>query len=799
MSRKLFFRILFLATLISILVALPALAASSPRDALRPAVQTTPEPAAVEAQPVFRAVLSGAAVNPPVATNASGEAVFVLADQAGTLTLYYKVMVSEIEGITAAYIREGEPGEDGPVVFTLFDGMGTFDPENPISGSTALSNAQVTELLAGNYYVEVETSANPGGEIRGQILPYTPPNRFRAPLTGEAEVQPVETEASGLATFRLNASLDTLQYTVAVRSITGITHAHVYTGQPGEAGTILWTLYDGTGPFDPDNPISGNQPVAPDELLELLTGNLFVNVLTTAHPSGEIRGQIGSGPLAFEAILSGENEVPRVATNASGRAVMVLKEDLATLLFHVSVAGIENVTAAHIHDGLPGENGPVLFNLFTGTGTFDPANPVSGSLTLTEEEVIELVAGNYYVNVHTEVNPGGEIRGQLGMMASVNVNALLTGSEEVPPVPTDAAGAARFTLDDEMNTLHYEIAVVNIEGITAAHLHPGFRGEEGPPEITIYSPTDPRDFDPDNPLSGEASLTAEQLLDLLIGRYYLNIHTSAYPEGEIRGQVESRFHAFQALLTGADAVPPASTGASGRGIFVLDDDLVTLYYRVLVSDIEDISASHIRYAPDGGSGSVEFTLFDGNGDFGPEDPISDSLALTLAQAARLAAGDYYLNVETDEFPEGEIRGQLRAHSLPPGFAATLTGEAQTPPVTTTATGEARFSLNHEMNRLHYFLSVQDIENITGAHVHRGAPGEPGPAVFALFEGAGDFGPDDPISGVLVLGPQDLLDLLSGFLYANVTTEQHTEGEIRGQINPQRVLYLPLVFKNLVTE
>ncbi|HEX9616072.1 MAG TPA: CHRD domain-containing protein, partial [Anaerolineales bacterium] len=591
MSRKLFFRILFLATLVSILVALPALAESNSSGALRPLIQTTPEPGALQAQPAFRADLSGEAVTPPVATNASGEAVFILVDEAGSLALYYKVMVAAgIEEITAAYIREGEPGEDGPIVFTLFDGTGTFDPENPLSGSVTLSNAQVTELLVGNYYVEVETNAHPEGEIRGQILPFTPPARFRAPLTGEAEVPPVETEASGLATFILNSSLDSLQYTVAVRSIAGISEAHIYTGQPGETGTILWTLFDGTGTFDPDNPISGDLPLTPEELLELLTGNLHVNVLTTEHPEGEIRGQIGSGSLAFEAILSGADEVPRVATSASGRAVMVLKEDLTTLLFHVAVADISNVTAAHIHDGLPGENGPILFDLFTGSGTFDPGNPVTGSLTLTEEQVIELVAGNFYVNVHTEANPGGEIRGQLHLLASETLNAVLTGRDEVPPVMTDAASAARFTLSEEMNSLHYEIAVVNIEDITAAHLHPGFRGEEGPPEITIYSPTDPRDFDPENPLSGDASLTAEQLLDLLVGGYYLNIHTSAYPEGEIRGQVESGFHVFEAQLAGANAVPPVSTEASGRAVFVLGDDLRTLYYRVVVSDIADITA-----------------------------------------------------------------------------------------------------------------------------------------------------------------------------------------------------------------
>jgi hypothetical protein len=792
MSRKHRFRILFFALLISVLVGLPALAASSPNGGLRPAAQTTPEPSAVEAQPAFRAELSGAMVDPPANTNARGEAVFILVDEAGSWRLYYKVVVAEVEDITAAYIREGEAGTD---VATLFDGTGTFDPENPISGFVDLSNEQVTELLVGNYYVEVETGAYPEGEIRGQILSYPIPARFRAPLTGEAEVPAVETEASGLATFRLNPALDTLHYDIQVHAITGITEAHIYQGQPGETGTILWTLYDGTGTFDPENALSGSVPISPEELLELLTGNLFVNILTAAEPSGEIRGQILSGPLAFEAILSGAEEVPRVATSASGRATMVLQDDLTTLLFHLEVAGIANVTAAHIHTGSPGENGDILFPLMDDTDTLEPGNPVTGSLTLTGEQVAELVAGNYYVNVHTEVNPAGEIRGQLNFLTGINLNALLTGREEVPPVASEAAGAARFMLDEEMDRLHYEIAVVNTESITAAHLHPGLRGEEGPAEITIFSPVDPRDFDPENSISGEVHLTAEQLLSLLTGGYYLNVHTSEFPEGEIRGQVERGFHAFEAELSGANVDPPASTQASGRGVFVLDEELRTLYYRVLVSDITDITEAQILWASAGGSDTVEFTLFDGTGDFGPGDPISDEIDLSLSQVARLAAGEYDLNVETGEFPEGEIRGTLQAQTLPPGLAATLTGESEVPPVATSATGEASFRLNQEMSWLHYFLSVQDIQNVTGVHIHRGAAGETGPVVFTLFEGEGDFGPENPISGVLVLGPQDLLDLLSGFFYLNVMTEAFSEGEIRGQINLQRVLYFPLIFKN----
>lgn len=91
----------------------------------------------------------------------------------------------------------------------------------------------------------------------------------------------------------------------------------------------------------------------------------------------------------------------------------------------LEVEDITDVTAAHIHLGQPGENGPVLVPLFTGPpkegdfsgtlaeGTLSAANiePVEG---MTVEQVIGAIqSGGTYVNVHTEQNPDGEIRGQL--------------------------------------------------------------------------------------------------------------------------------------------------------------------------------------------------------------------------------------------------------------------------------------------------------------------------------------------------------------------------------------------------
>lgn len=124
------------------------------------------------------------------------------------------------------------------------------------------------------------------------------------------------------------------------------------------------------------------------------------------------------------ASLSGQEEVPPVDTQATGMAeftpVMPTNE---TVDFNVNATDIEGVTAGHIHQGATGENGEVVVTLFS----FDtPQNMVSENGTITADmlagpmegmTVADLITamkdGNTYVNIHTEQNPNGEIRGQI--------------------------------------------------------------------------------------------------------------------------------------------------------------------------------------------------------------------------------------------------------------------------------------------------------------------------------------------------------------------------------------------------
>ncbi|WP_232701909.1 spondin domain-containing protein [Halobacterium wangiae] len=122
--------------------------------------------------------------------------------------------------------------------------------------------------------------------------------------------------------------------------------------------------------------------------------------------------------LVFEADLSGDNEVPSVDSDASGTARVEVAEDGERISYRLQVQNIDNPAAAHIHCGGPDENGPIGITLYN-NGVFTPGTAAQpdednecGWETL-DDAVAAMRDGETYVNVHTEQNPQGEIRGQL--------------------------------------------------------------------------------------------------------------------------------------------------------------------------------------------------------------------------------------------------------------------------------------------------------------------------------------------------------------------------------------------------
>lgn len=113
-------------------------------------------------------------------------------------------------------------------------------------------------------------------------------------------------------------------------------------------------------------------------------------------------------PSGANVILNGNQEVPPVSTAATGSGTIRVLMD-RSVSGSVMTSGVAG-TAAHIHLGVPGENGPVIIPL---NRTADNTWSVPASIRLNDTQYEAFRLGNLYVNVHSAANPGGEIRGQL--------------------------------------------------------------------------------------------------------------------------------------------------------------------------------------------------------------------------------------------------------------------------------------------------------------------------------------------------------------------------------------------------
>jgi hypothetical protein len=151
--------------------------------------------------------------------------------------------------------------------------------------------------------IALGTAAAGWPTLRRQTRTNTDARTFGAWLTGANEVPPVEADALGVAGFRIAPDEETVDYWLGVAGLEAIEEAHIHKGPPDLNGNVVAYLF---GPAQ--NPVSKTGLLSADALTDedmiwpltsaaemadqMRAENVYVNVHTTAHPSGEIRGQI---------------------------------------------------------------------------------------------------------------------------------------------------------------------------------------------------------------------------------------------------------------------------------------------------------------------------------------------------------------------------------------------------------------------------------------------------------------------------------------------------------------------------
>ena len=112
--------------------------------------------------------------------------------------------------------------------------------------------------------------------------------------------------------------------------------------------------------------------------------------------------------------------------------------------------------------------------------------------------------------------------------------AVLSGAQEAPPVASAGTGRAELHYEQRSSVLRWRVNYAGLSGpVTAAHIHgPAGPGQNAPAIVPLHAAA--------SPMVGQVRLSPEQANQLESGQWYLNLHTAAHPQGEVRGQVRHR-------------------------------------------------------------------------------------------------------------------------------------------------------------------------------------------------------------------------------------------------------------------
>lgn len=116
---------------------------------------------------------------------------------------------------------------------------------------------------------------------------------------------------------------------------------------------------------------------------------------------------------SFKVPLTGAQCVPPVDTTGSGTAELTYDPATRVVTWNISYSGLSSPsTMAHFHGpAMKGKNAPPV--IWLSTQGSPPANPIKGTATLTPDQAKQFSAGEWYVNIHSQSHPAGEIRGQV--------------------------------------------------------------------------------------------------------------------------------------------------------------------------------------------------------------------------------------------------------------------------------------------------------------------------------------------------------------------------------------------------
>lgn len=432
-------------------------------------------------------------------------------------TLTYQITYGKLEGtFQAAHFHSALTG--GVVQAITFSG-------NTATGTWSNIPDSLSRLFfSGNIYVNIHSSTESGGEIRGNLNPRQ--LAFIMKLDGTQAGTGSSGKGTGYATLSDDGTGD-IEYRITFAGLTG-TYSQAHFHALPSTGIVH-------GFTTPDSvTISGTWSNPPDSAYSLfLRNNIYVNIHSTTSPGGEIRSNaLPVGELPFMATLDGAQA--GTGSAAKGTAWAVLNASDLSVRYHATYAQLGGTyQQAHFHTRT---NGGIVHGVtFSGNAT------TSGPWTsLTDVNLQDLVAGRIYLNIHSTTSPGGEIAGDL-----MYYDGVLVASLDGQQAGTLSNGKGTAWLYFDGDSVRYRMTIAGLTGtFSAAHFHYG--PTAGILQAIAFT---------DSNAIGAWGIADSMVNGLVRGDVYINVHTSTSAGGEIRGDLKIGLGPVTSIVDADPALP----------------------------------------------------------------------------------------------------------------------------------------------------------------------------------------------------------------------------------------------------
>ncbi|MBL8513085.1 MAG: CHRD domain-containing protein, partial [Betaproteobacteria bacterium] len=397
----------------------------------------------VQTQFTYTLVLEGAQETPANISTGTGSGTAVVDTVNNTITL--NATFSGIGSLTGAHFH-------GPAARGVSAGVkiGLTDLTSPMSETVTYLEADEAAILAGNWYLNLHTSAFPGGELRAQLDNLGAANKtLTTSVVGTGSITGTGINCPGDCTesYAHNTVVALTATPGTGYSFTGWSGACSGTGACNVTmdflksvtatftinSYLLTTAVSGSG----TGTISAIGISCPSDCTESFSHGTMVTLTAGANAGSSFAGWSGAcsgtgtcavtmdvaksvtatftAHIAYNVVLEGAQETPPLAVTGIGGGTAVVDTVNNTITLNLTYSGLTGpATAAHLH-GPAARGTPAGVKLNIGT-----ASPITNVVTYLEADEASILSGAWYVNIHTTANGGGELRGQLDNLGAAN-------------------------------------------------------------------------------------------------------------------------------------------------------------------------------------------------------------------------------------------------------------------------------------------------------------------------------------------------------------------------------------------